>query len=84
MCLAEESLRNSLRLKETLPPEKRTPSSVRHSIRTMGAILFTTCFIGSIAFFKLTKKEEQIEQTVRVNTGANGLPFYFDYDHSML
>lgn len=36
----------------------------------MGAILFTTSFIGSIVFFKLTKTKEQIEQSVRVNAGG--------------
>jgi DHA1 family bicyclomycin/chloramphenicol resistance-like MFS transporter len=32
----------------------------------MGAILFITSFIGSIAFFKLTKKKNKIEQSVRL------------------
>ncbi|MDQ0247399.1 hypothetical protein J2S09_005048 [Bacillus fengqiuensis] len=45
----------------------------------MGAILFITSCIGSAAFFKLTKKEEQTEPSVRLKVGGNGLPFYFGF-----
>ncbi len=36
----------SVKLPETLPPERRIPSSVRHSIRTMGDLLRDRSFIG--------------------------------------
>jgi DHA1 family bicyclomycin/chloramphenicol resistance-like MFS transporter len=36
----------ALRLKETLPPEKRIPSSVGHSVRTMGSLMKDRSFIG--------------------------------------
>ncbi|ANY71495.1 Bcr/CflA family drug resistance efflux transporter [Paenibacillus ihbetae] len=36
----------TLRLKETLPPEKRMPSSIGHSIRTMGDLFKDRSFIG--------------------------------------
>ncbi|WP_059103191.1 Bcr/CflA family efflux MFS transporter [Shouchella shacheensis] len=35
-----------MRLQETLPPEKRTPSSIGHSIRTMGDLLKDRSFLG--------------------------------------
>lgn len=35
-----------LRLPETLAPEKRIPSSIGHSVRTMGSLLKTRPFIG--------------------------------------
>lgn len=34
------------RLKESLPPEKRTPSSIGHSLRTMGSLFLDRSFIG--------------------------------------
>lgn len=34
------------RLKETLPPEKRTPSSIGHSMSTMGSLFKDRSFIG--------------------------------------
>ncbi|MFD2044686.1 Bcr/CflA family efflux MFS transporter [Ornithinibacillus salinisoli] len=36
----------TVKLKETLPPEKRIPSSVGHSIRTMGNLIKDRSFIG--------------------------------------
>ncbi len=36
----------SLRLPETLPSEKRMPSSVGHSVRTMGSLITDRSFIG--------------------------------------
>ncbi|WP_044639893.1 Bcr/CflA family efflux MFS transporter [Risungbinella massiliensis] len=36
----------ALRFKETLPKEKRIPSSVSHSVRTMGSLLKDRSFIG--------------------------------------
>lgn len=36
----------ALRLKETLPKEKRIPSSVGHSVRTMGSLMKDRSFIG--------------------------------------
>lgn len=36
----------AFKLKETLPPEKRTPSSISHSVRTMGSLLKDRSFIG--------------------------------------
>ncbi|WP_404332307.1 Bcr/CflA family efflux MFS transporter [Mesobacillus maritimus] len=39
-------LTTAMKLKETLPPEKRTPSSVRHSVRTMGSLIKDRSFIG--------------------------------------
>ncbi len=36
----------ALKLKETLPPEKRTPSSIGHSVRTMGSLMRDRSFIG--------------------------------------
>ncbi|ADE68564.1 MULTISPECIES: Bcr/CflA family efflux MFS transporter [Priestia] len=36
----------SMRLKETLPIENRTPSSIGHSVRTMGSLLQDRSFIG--------------------------------------
>lgn len=36
----------AMRLKETLPPEKRIPSSIGHSVRTMGNLLKDRSFIG--------------------------------------
>ncbi|WP_188205555.1 Bcr/CflA family efflux MFS transporter [Alkalibacillus aidingensis] len=36
----------AMRLTETLPPEKRIPSSVGHSVRTMGSLLIDRSFIG--------------------------------------
>ncbi|MFP3489205.1 MFS transporter, partial [Staphylococcus sp. SIMBA_130] len=35
-----------LRLPETLPPEKRLPSTVKQSVRTMGSLLKDRSFIG--------------------------------------
>jgi len=34
------------RLKETLPPEKRQPSSIGHSLRTMGSLMKDRSFMG--------------------------------------
>jgi len=36
----------SFRLKETLPVEKRSPSSIGHSVRTMGSLIKDRSFIG--------------------------------------
>ncbi|AOC90044.1 Bcr/CflA family efflux MFS transporter [Bacillus amyloliquefaciens] len=36
----------ALKLKETLPPEKRIPSSIGNSVRTMGSLLKDRSFIG--------------------------------------
>ncbi|CAM3884480.1 Bcr/CflA family efflux MFS transporter [Lederbergia lenta] len=36
----------AMRLKETLPPENRMPSSIGHSIRTIGSLLKDRSFIG--------------------------------------
>jgi len=36
----------SFRLKETLPVEKRSPSSIGHSVRTMGSLVKDRSFIG--------------------------------------
>lgn len=36
----------ALRLKETLPPEKRIPSTIGHSVRTMGSLMKDRSFIG--------------------------------------
>ncbi|MCL7749497.1 Bcr/CflA family efflux MFS transporter [Halalkalibacter alkaliphilus] len=36
----------ALKLKETLPPEKRIPSTVVHSVRTMGSLFKDRSFIG--------------------------------------
>jgi DHA1 family bicyclomycin/chloramphenicol resistance-like MFS transporter len=36
----------ALKLKETLPPEKRIPSTVGHSVRTMGSLFKDRSFIG--------------------------------------
>ncbi|MCR9040709.1 Bcr/CflA family efflux MFS transporter [Bacillus sp. L381] len=36
----------ALKLKETLPPEKRVPSSIGNSVRTMGSLLKDRSFIG--------------------------------------
>ncbi|MGJ9384448.1 Bcr/CflA family efflux MFS transporter [Salipaludibacillus sp. CF4.18] len=36
----------AIRLKESLPPEKRIPSTIGHSIRTMGNLLKDRSFIG--------------------------------------
>ena len=36
----------AFRLKESLPPEKRTPSSIGHSLRTMGSLFKDRSFIG--------------------------------------
>lgn len=36
----------ALKLKETLPPEKRTPSSIGHSVHTMGSLMKDRSFIG--------------------------------------
>lgn len=36
----------AMKLKETLPPEKRMPSSIGHSVRTMGSLLKDRSFIG--------------------------------------
>ncbi|RSL30596.1 Bcr/CflA family efflux MFS transporter [Salibacterium salarium] len=36
----------AFRLKETLPPEKRTPSSIGHSLQTIGSLLKDRSFIG--------------------------------------
>ncbi|WP_347551449.1 Bcr/CflA family efflux MFS transporter [Pseudalkalibacillus hwajinpoensis] len=36
----------ALKLPETLPPEKRMPSTIGHSIRTMGSLLKDRSFIG--------------------------------------
>jgi MFS transporter, DHA1 family, multidrug resistance protein len=36
----------SFKLKETLPPEKRTPGSIKHSVRTMGSLFKDRSFIG--------------------------------------
>ncbi|MFF2483450.1 Bcr/CflA family efflux MFS transporter [Paenibacillus sp. NPDC058071] len=36
----------SLKLKETLPPEKRVPSSIRHSLKTMGDLIKDRSYIG--------------------------------------
>ncbi|MBB5172522.1 DHA1 family bicyclomycin/chloramphenicol resistance-like MFS transporter [Texcoconibacillus texcoconensis] len=40
------TLTTAFRLKETLPKEKRIPSSVGHSVRTMGSLLKDRSFIG--------------------------------------
>ncbi|NGP46478.1 Bcr/CflA family efflux MFS transporter [Bacillaceae bacterium SIJ1] len=36
----------AFRLKETLPPEKRSPSSIGHSLRTMGSLFKDRSYIG--------------------------------------
>ncbi|MFC7321288.1 Bcr/CflA family efflux MFS transporter [Halobacillus campisalis] len=36
----------AVRLKETLPPEKRIPSTVKHSVKTIGNLLKDRSFIG--------------------------------------
>ncbi|MFC0470684.1 Bcr/CflA family efflux MFS transporter [Halalkalibacter kiskunsagensis] len=36
----------AIRLKETLPPKKRVPSSIGHSVRTMGGLFKDRSFIG--------------------------------------
>ncbi|WP_093211461.1 Bcr/CflA family efflux MFS transporter [Sediminibacillus albus] len=36
----------AMKLRETLPPDKRIPSSVGHSVRTMGSLLKNRSFIG--------------------------------------
>jgi MFS transporter, DHA1 family, multidrug resistance protein len=36
----------AFKLKETLPPEKRTPSSIKHSVHTMGSLFKDRSFIG--------------------------------------
>ncbi|KHF39412.1 Bcr/CflA family efflux MFS transporter [Halalkalibacter okhensis] len=36
----------ALKLKETLPPEKRIPSTIGHSVRTMGSLFKDRSFIG--------------------------------------